>query len=328
MHGVGMEIRQPQVFQQLPAIRVRIGAHAAFTFWGNVSEFRFELALWVKELLWAIAFHPMFKNSDMIRILVHLSHRYLLRPPVALDLATIDLCRACPSLGGFHDNHGPARASGRAVVPRLGLDAANLTDDAFECGSHQWVHLVRFMPFDKVRHVAVASDQFVEFLVSDASQYAWVCDLVTIQVQDRKNSSIPYRVQKFVRVPRCGERARFSFPIPDDRGDNQVWIIECGTVCMRQCVSQFAAFMDGAWCFWRNMAGNTSRKRELFEQPFHPCFVRRDVRINLAISAFEVRVGNQSWPSVPRTGDTDHVEIVLLDDSVEMGVDKVQSRCC
>src|SRR5215471_2619189 len=183
------------------------------------------------------------------------------------------------------------------------------------------------MPFDKVRHVAVASDQLVELLVSDASQYAWVCDLVTVQVQDRKNCSISCRVQKFVRVPGCGQRARFSFPVPNDGRDDQVWVVECGTVCMGQCVSQFAAFMDGAWCFRCNMAGNASRKRELFEQPLHPCLVRCDVRINLAVGALEVRVGNQSRPSMPRTGDIDHVEIVLLDDSVEMDVDEVQSWC-
>src|SRR5262249_55628565 len=50
--------------------------------------------------------------------------------------------------------------------------------------------------------------------------------------------------------------------------------------------------------------------------------------IDLAISSFEIRVGDETWPAVPGTSDVDHIQIVLLDKPVQMDVDKVQARRC
>ena len=54
-----------------------------------------------------------------------------------------------------------------------------------------------------------------------------------------------------------------------------------------------------------------------------PSFVLADVRINLTPSAFEVDVAHNRRAAVTGTGDVEHVQVILLDDSVQMHVDEV-----
>src|SRR5205085_105183 len=89
---------------------------------------------------------------------------------------------------------------------------------------------------------------------------------------------------------------------------------------------QFAAFVDGPGRFRRDVTGNAARKGKLFEQPFHSLLVLRDVRIDFAVGAFQVRVRHQPGSAVSRAGDIDHVQVLLLDDPVEVDVDEIQSR--
>jgi hypothetical protein len=71
------------------------------------------------------------------------------------------------------------------------------------------------------------------------------------------------------------------------------------------------------------MAGNPAGKRELLEQHFQPGFVLRDVRINLAVGAFEISIAHQRWTAMTGTGDVEHVQVILLDDPVQMHIDEV-----
>src|SRR5271163_1226155 len=73
----------------------------------------------------------------------------------------------------------------------------------------------------------------------------------------------------------------------------------------------------------RNVAGNSTRKRKLLEQLFEPGLVLADVRINLAIRAFEVSITNQRWSAVTGTGDIEHIQVILLDDAIQMHIDEV-----
>lgn len=129
-------------------------------------------------------------------------------------------------------------------------------------------------------------------------------------------------------MPACGKRPGLGFPITDNRGDDQVRIVKRGTEGMRERISQFAAFMDTAWRFWRHVAGNTARKAELLEQFLHPAFVLRDFRVRLCVCAFEVSVSDQRRSSMTGAGNKQDIEILLRDDSVEMDINKVQARRC
>src|SRR5207247_9863876 len=73
------------------------------------------------------------------------------------------------------------------------------------------------------------------------------------------------------------------------------------------------------------MARYSPRKRELREQSLHALGVLRDVRIDLAVRSFEVRVGYQPWPAVARTGDVNDVEIVPADQPVHVDINEIQA---
>src|SRR5437867_4113255 len=110
-------------------------------------------------------------------------------------------------------------------------------------------------------------------------------------MEDGQDSTVTHRVQKFVGVPACGESASFGFTISNNAANQQIRIIERRAVSMRECVSQLAAFMDGARGFGRDMTRNATGKRELREQALHAVFALSDVGVDLRVSTLEIRVG-------------------------------------
>src|SRR5579859_1568978 len=67
-------------------------------------------------------------------------------------------------------------------------------------------------------------------------------------------------------------------------------------------------------------------ERELFEELLHACFVLRDVRVDLAISAFEPRVGHYAGTAVARAHNVNHIQVTLLDHAVQMHIDEIEAR--
>ena len=139
-------------------------------------------------------------------VFVHLAHRYLVGAPVTFNALAVDLLWTGPALGGPQNNHGPARAiySSNSPVASVGLNLFDLRDDSIECGRHQLVHLLRFIPFDEIRRVPVAAKELLQLLVTDARQHGGISDLVAVEMQDRQHRSIGHRVEKLIRMPACG----------------------------------------------------------------------------------------------------------------------------
>src|SRR6266496_4213734 len=50
--------------------------------------------------------------------------------------------------------------------------------------------------------------------------------------------------------------------------------------------------------------------------------------IKLAVGSFQINVRHQSWSTMPRPGDVDHVQIMRFDQTVEMHIDEIQTWCC
>ena len=73
------------------------------------------------------------------------------------------------------------------------------------------------------------------------------------------------------------------------------------------------------------MAGNSPGKRKLKEELSQSGFILTDIGIDFAICAFEVRVTHNRRAPVPGTGNVNHVEVVLLDDTVQMRIDEILS---
>lgn len=57
-----------------------------------------------------------------------------------------------------------------------------------------------------------------------------------------------------------------------------------------------------------------------------PGFILADIGIDLAVSALEIRVPDHGRAAVPGAGDVNHVEVVLLDNSVQVRVNEVLSE--
>src|SRR5271163_329952 len=152
----------------------------------------------------------------------------------------------------------------------------------------------------------------------DAGQHSGIADLVAIKMQDRQHGSIGNRVQQLVGLPRGRQWTRFRLPVADNAGDDQIGIVEHGSKGMAERVTQLATLVNRARRRRRDMAGNSAGKRKLLEQLFQPGFVLADVRIDLTVGAFEVSVAYERRPAVTGTGDIEHIEVVLLDDSVKM----------
>ena len=126
-------------------------------------------------------------------------------------------------------------------------------------------------------------------------------------------------------MPARRQRPGLRLAVADHAGDDQVRVVERGAVGVRERVAQLAALVDRAGRLRRDVAGNAAGERELGEQPLHPLLVLGDVRVDLAVGALEVGVGDQAGPAVPRAGDVDHVQVVLLDHPVQVDVDEVQA---
>jgi hypothetical protein len=220
---------------------------------------------------------------------------------------------------------GHRGASGEAVLAGVGLDAPDVGDDGLHGRGHQLVHRVRLVPLDEVRRVAIPLEEMLQFLVADSREDTRVRDLVAVQVQDRQHHPVGHRVQELVGVPARGQGPGLRLAVADDAGDDEVGVVEGRAVGVRDRIAQLAALVDRARRLRRHVAGDPARERELGEETLHPLLVLRDVRVDLAVCPFEVRVGDQAGPAVSGPGDVDHVEVMRLDHAVEVDVDEVQA---
>src|ERR1700756_5814374 len=99
-------------------------------------------------------------------------------------------------------------------------------------------------------------------------------------MQNGKHGAIARWIQKFVGVPTRRERSRFGLTIADHATNEQVRVVKCGAVRMGNGVPEFAAFVNRARRFRRDMAGDSSRKGELLEEPSHAIDSLGNVRVD------------------------------------------------
>jgi hypothetical protein len=188
------------------------------------------------------------------------------------------------------------------------------------------VHDPGLVALHEIRPVAVALEELGQLLSGDAGQDGRVGDLVPVQVQDREYDPVTTGMHELVGVPGGGQRPGFRLPVAHHAGDDQVGVVERRPVGVDQRVPQLASLVDRAGRLRRHVGGDPARKAELAEQTPHPFFVRGDLRVHLAVGAFEIGAGDNARPPMPRAADEHHVEVALGDHPVEVGVDEVEPR--
>src|SRR5580704_2173539 len=102
-------------------------------------------------------------------------------------------------------------------------------------------------------------------------------------MKDREHRAIARGIEKFVGVPTGGEGAGFRFAVADDAADDEIRIVEGRAVGVSQRIAKFAAFMNRAGGFRRNVARYSVRPGELPKQPLQSVLAALDCRIALGV---------------------------------------------
>ena len=178
-------------------------------------------------------------------------------------------------------------------------------------------------PLYKTGFPAAALEEHLQLLVGDAGEDGRVSHFKAIEVENRQDSSIADGIEKLVGVPGGSQRAGLRLAVANDAGGDQIRVIHDGAEGVRQGVAQFSPLVDGTWGFRGCVAGDAAGERELAEQPLHSLGVLTDVGIDLAVGAVQVVLGYHGVPSVAGAADVDHVQLILDDCAVEMGIDKI-----
>ena len=102
-------------------------------------------------------------------------------------------------------------------MPRAGaiLNVVDFRDNRVERACHELMHGLRLMAFHKIRLVTIPGEKLSQFRISQTTEYGRIRDLVSVQMQNGKNSPVANGVQKLVRVPTGGEWTRLGFTVTD-----------------------------------------------------------------------------------------------------------------
>ena len=74
------------------------------------------------------------------------------------------------------------------------------------------------------------------------------------------------------------------------------------------------------------MAGDATGEGKLLAQALQAGNVLADIGVHFAIGTLQIGVGDEEIAAVARTGDQNHVQIILIDDSIQMSIDEVLAR--
>src|SRR3984885_2187364 len=127
-------------------------------------------------------------------------------------------------------------------------------------------------------------------------------------------------------MPRGGKRPGFRFAVADHAGYGKTGIVKDGAKSMAQRISEFTALMDRSRALGGSMARNSTGKGKLGKKALQSGFVLADIRIPLAVSAFEIRSADHRRSAVPRSGHVNHVQVVFLDDPIQVRVNEILPR--
>ena len=329
LDAVLAEVGQSQILEQKSAVGMRVVAHPQVARRGQRGDGILEFARLVEQFVRTVGGQPVGEHLQMFRGVAGAGQRHLVGAPRTGGLLAVDAGRTGPSLRMAEDDHRPGR-SGLVTGGRASLDRGDLIEHVVQKAGEPAVvvgMVAVFGGFEEVRVVTVADHQRAQLLLRDAVQNGRVGDLVAVEVKDGQDHAVLGGIDELVGVPTGGQRAGLRLTVADDRGDQQVRVVEGGAVGVRERVPQFTALVDGSGRLRGDVRGNASGEGELAEQPPHAFGVLGDVGVGLGVGAVEVGAGHQSGSAVAGAGDVDGGLAAVVDRPVEVCVEKVQSRC-
>ncbi len=263
----------------------------------------------------------------MFRVVAHPGQRHLVRAPRARHLHAVHLLRAGPPLGRAQDDQRPPRP---APIPPAGaslvLDGADPAPGVGQCRCEAKMHAGQVGSLHLQHVVTVAPQQPAHLGRVLAGQHRRAGDLRAVQVQDRQDGAVTFRVEERHALPRPLQRPGLGLAVAHHRHGQQVGVVHDGAEGVHQHVPQLAALVDRAGGGHRDVAGDAARAGELPEQPRHPGLVLTDVRVDLAVGPLQVAGGHQRRPAVPGPGEVDRLLPGVPDEPGDVRVDQRQSR--
>src|SRR5258708_5208042 len=104
---------------------------------------------------------------------------------------------------------------------------------------------------------AVTPHQALKLFPGDAGQNGWICDLVSVQMEDRQDRPVGAGIEKFICMQSGCKGTGFGLSIPDNACNDKRGIIENRPKSVAQRIAQLAAFVNRPRAFRRSVAGDT-----------------------------------------------------------------------
>jgi hypothetical protein len=168
--------------------------------------------------------------------------------------------------------------------------------------------------------VAIAAQDGV---VGRSAEHRRARDLVPVEMEDGEHRAVAHGVEKVDPLPRSRQRARLGLAITDDARHHEVGIVECSAERVHEGIAELSSFVDRTRRGGAHVARHAAGRRELAEQPLYAIGVERHDRVDLAVGAFEVHVGEDGGTAVP--GDVDDVGVAVADDAVQVHVQDAEA---
>src|SRR5215470_1848753 len=86
--------------------------------------------------------------------------------------------------------------------------------------------------------------------------------------------------------------------------------------------------MNRAGCFRRAVAAYPARKGKLLEKPPQAFFVLAFVCVNFGVGTLQIDGSQNTRGAVPRSGQKNHVQVILFDEAIQVDVSKSQTGTC
>ena len=142
-------------------------------------------------------------------------------------------------------------------------------------------------------------------------------------MEDRQDHAVGFGVLELVQLPGGGQGSGLRLAVTHHAGGDEVRVIRHSAESVGQAVTQLTALVDGTGRLRGHMAGDAAGEGELLEQLLHAFLVPGDIGIDLCIRAVQPVLGHHGVAAVAGAGNIDHIQIILFDDAVQVGINKV-----
>jgi hypothetical protein len=328
LDGIVPEVGHFQGLPEQTTISDRVGAHSSIALRNKSTDGSNRCTILIKQALRLIASHPVLENLEMGRVGGGVCDRNLVSSPVTLQVVVVNLSRGGPSLGASEDDHRPQRSDSLAGITSLLLDLSNIVHAVLKSSSHCLVHGLNVVAFNEIWLPAVTDEKALKFSVRDSSKNSRVVNLVTIEVENRQDSTINNWVEELVAVPGSSKRTSFGFAITNHGESNQVRVIKDSAESVRDGITQLTTLVEGSGSFGSGMRTDSAWEWEALEELLHTLIVKSLVGVDLGIDTLEVRLWKDSRSTMSWARDEESVKIVLYDQTVKVHIceDLARSR--